>query len=561
MSAGQVIKFVNEGCNTGMSVEVAELEIVDVESAQSRTDLRLRYFCYAALVVVLVVFAFVRIRLRNMPLERDEGEYAYAGQLMLRGNPPYHLAYNMKLPGTDAAYAVMMATFGQTVSGIRIGMLVVLLANTVMVFFLGRRLFGVLAGTVAAASYTLLANRLSTMSLDGHATHFVALTALAGTLLLLEAIDTRRKSILFISGLCFGLAFLMKQHGALFAVFAVLYLAWSEWRQTANWRKLISHGSILAGGIILPFLITCLAIWRSGTFPQFWFWTIRYAAAYEEILKPSDGWIFLKIILPWVPRPEIIWLIAGIGLTAVFWNRRAREHRVFVLGFVLFSTLAVAPGLYFRPHYFLVMLPAVALLAGLAISAAYEYLEERDFSPAVALIPIAIFVLSYLAALEGQRRYLFQMSPVLVNRQMHAKHGFPEALAVADYIRTHSSEQDRIAVLGSEPEIYFYSGRQAVTGYIYMYSLLEKQRFALQMQSDMISEVENSRPSFVVFVDNQLSWGWKPYPDRPEPQMKIFTWARSYLDAHYDLMAEVPIEGATHELWGAPCRYYIFRRR
>src|SRR6202166_1047250 len=420
MSAGQVIKFANEGCNTSMSVEVAELEIVDVEPAQSRTDLRLRYFCYAALVVVLVVFSFVRIRLRSMPLERDEGEYAYAGQLMLQGNPPYHLAYNMKLPGTDVAYAVMMSAFGQTVSGIRLGMLVVLLANTVMVFLLGRRLFGILAGTVAAAAYTLLANRLSTMSLDGHATHFIALTALAGTLLLLEAIDTQRASTLFISGLCFGLAFLMKQHGILFAVFAVLYWAWSEWRQTANWRKLISHGSILASGIILPFLITCLAVWHAGVFPQFWFWTIHYGAAYEEILSLSDGWIFLKIILPWVPRPEIIWLIAGFGLTAVLWNRRAREQRVFVLGFVLFSTLAVVPGLYFRPHYFLVMLPAVALLAGLGISAAYEYLQDRDFSPAVALIPIAIFVLSYLAALQGQRRYLFQMSPLQVNRQMHA---------------------------------------------------------------------------------------------------------------------------------------------
>jgi len=34
------------------------------------------------------------------------GEYAYAGQLILQGVPPYKEAYNMKLPGTYAAYAV-----------------------------------------------------------------------------------------------------------------------------------------------------------------------------------------------------------------------------------------------------------------------------------------------------------------------------------------------------------------------------------------------------------------------------------------------------------------------
>ena len=49
-----------------------------------------------------------------MPLERDEGEYAYAGQLMLQLIPPYQLAYNMKLPGIYAAYAVVLKLFGQT---------------------------------------------------------------------------------------------------------------------------------------------------------------------------------------------------------------------------------------------------------------------------------------------------------------------------------------------------------------------------------------------------------------------------------------------------------------
>jgi hypothetical protein len=544
-----------------MRLEVAEPEIEAIRPEQSRGDLRLRHFCYATLVIVVVIFAIVRIRLRNTPLERDEGEYAYAGQLMLQGYPPYHLAYNMKLPGTCAAYAVMMAAFGQTVAGIRIGMMVVLIVNTLLVFFLGRRLFGILAGTVAAAAYTLMANRLSTMSLDGHATHFIVLMALAGTLLLLHAIETQRTLILFGSGLCFGLAFLMKQHGILFAVFGFFFWTWSEWKQTASWRRLIRQGSILVAGMILPFLITCFIVWRGGAFGQFWFWTVRYGAAYEKILKLPRAWALLQIMLPWVPRPVVIWLMAAFGLTAVFWNRQARRERVFLLSFTLFSILAVVPGFYFRPHYFLVMLPAAALFAGLGISAAYEYLQEREASTAITLIPIAFFVLSYVAALQGQRRYLFQMDPIQVNRQMHAKHGFPEAEAVADYITVHSSAQDQVALLGSEPEIYFYSKRRSATGYIYMYPLLENQPFAEQMKNDMVREIETSQPKIIVFVDNQLSWGWELDWDDSDPRMNIFTWIRSYLDAHYDLMAEVPIDGATHDVWGAPCRYYIFRRR
>src|ERR1700736_6277780 len=96
------------------------------------------YLCYALLALVIVLFAAIRFRLREMPLERDEGEYAYAGQLLLQGVPPYQLAYNMKLPGTYVAYAVIMAVFGQTAAGIHVGVLVMNAITTLLMFLLAR---------------------------------------------------------------------------------------------------------------------------------------------------------------------------------------------------------------------------------------------------------------------------------------------------------------------------------------------------------------------------------------------------------------------------------------
>ena len=71
-------------------------------------------WCTLAIIVFGVILA-IRIGLLGIPLERDEGEYAYAGQLMLQGIPPYKLAYSMKFPGTYAAYALIMSIFGQTI--------------------------------------------------------------------------------------------------------------------------------------------------------------------------------------------------------------------------------------------------------------------------------------------------------------------------------------------------------------------------------------------------------------------------------------------------------------
>jgi len=47
--------------------------------------LRSRAWIVVGLTVLFVLA--VRMRLRDMPLERDEGEYAYAGQLILQGVP------------------------------------------------------------------------------------------------------------------------------------------------------------------------------------------------------------------------------------------------------------------------------------------------------------------------------------------------------------------------------------------------------------------------------------------------------------------------------------------
>src|SRR5579864_778475 len=100
------------------------------------------------LLLLIVLFGLIRYRLRDMPLERDEGEYAYSGQLLLQEIPPYKLAYNMKLPGVYAAYAAIMAAFGETPAGIHIGLLLINAATIVLLYLLTSLLFGRLAALI-----------------------------------------------------------------------------------------------------------------------------------------------------------------------------------------------------------------------------------------------------------------------------------------------------------------------------------------------------------------------------------------------------------------------------
>src|SRR5215469_2554303 len=93
------------------------------------------------LFLVLLIVTGIRIHLLDTPLERDEGEFAYGGQLMLHGVSIYKAAYTdaLKLPGTCAAYALAMAFFSQTAGGIHAAVILVVLATAILVFLLARR--------------------------------------------------------------------------------------------------------------------------------------------------------------------------------------------------------------------------------------------------------------------------------------------------------------------------------------------------------------------------------------------------------------------------------------
>jgi len=491
-----------------------------------------RFLPWLAVVVVCLFIAGIRLHLLEVPLERDEGEYAYAGQLILKGIPPYELAYNMKLPGTYYAYAAGMAVFGQTAAGIHLTLLVVNSLTCVFIFLLGRKLSGVTTGMAAVASYAVMSVSPVVLGLAAHATQFVALFAVAGAWLLWKALAAGGRRLFFLAGLLFGLAFMMKQPGIVFGVFGLVVMAWDASQK----GRLVSREFALAlcnfsAGFWLPFLGFCLTAVVGGDFGRFWFWTFDYASCYaagnslreasETILDcfREQGVLFLGF-----------WLLAAAGLWAVVRGREKRSELAFLLAFAVFSALGTTPGLYFRPHYFVVLLPAVALLAGLGLGvlrAAWLPLRLR-WAPAVGLI------LTLTWNLYAQRAIFFQLSPQQVNQAIYQGNPFIESLQIAQDILQNSQPDARVAVLGSEPQLYFYAHRLSATGYIYTYPLMEAQPYASRMQQEMIGEIKAAKPEFIVMVSYKLSWLRQRASD-----LTILREMGRYLTQFYDPVAAV----------------------
>ena len=511
------------------------------------------YFYYGLLLLVIVFFGLLRWHFRNCPLERDEGEYAYAGQLMLHGVPPYQSLYTMKLPGTFAGYAAIFALFGQTFAAIHLGLLVLNAATILLMFLLSRRLFGDLAGLVAAASYALLSTSSSVIGFAGHATHFVVFFAVAGVLVLLSALARNHLWLFFASGLLFGFAFLMKQPGIVFAIFGLIYVAYVEWqRPDRRSSALVCKESFLAIGVVLPFFLTCIAMAAVGAFGQVLVLDVQLRSGIRQHAQPgrragcpadhsSSGRAACRV---------------GLGTGG---SRRDHDpvgpkgaRTAFLLiTFLVLSAISVCPGWYFRQHYFVLLLPAISLLVGVAISSLSERLWEKNHSTLWAAVPSLIFVVVFVNTLYAQRGFLFAPNPLAACRSIYSPNPFEEAVAVADYIKQHAAPDARIAVLGSEPEIYFYSGHRAATGYIYTYGLMEPQPYALEMQKQMISEIERAQPQYVVLVNVPQSFGRLPTSNK-----HIFYWIDSYLASGYQLVGIADISAETKYVWGDEASMY-----
>ncbi|HEY3861288.1 MAG TPA: glycosyltransferase family 39 protein [Verrucomicrobiae bacterium] len=501
-----------------------------------------------SLLLIVAFVASVRLRLRSIPLERDEGEYAYAGQLILQGVPPYQLVYNMKMPGIYAAYALLMAVFGQTTEGIREGFILVNCGAIVLMYFVGRRFLPTAGAVAASAAYALMSLAPGVQGFNAHATHFVVVAALGAILLLLRAQERGRLAGYFWSGTLFGAAFLMKQPGGAFAFFGASVIAWAAWRRTTHdWRADGRRLALYAAGVAAPIVLTCLVMWLAGVWDKFWWWTVTYARTHATALAWKYGKLRLADFFKQLSGESVFWWLALAGLIPALAVKGRADEKFFFLSLLFFSIAAVCPTLNFTAHYFVLMLPIIALLAARLFIPAAEWVASRAPGPA-RCAPWIAFGLACGWMIWFYFGAFFLWTPENVADRLYHVNNFQVYPEVADYIKSHSAPGATLAVLGSEPEVPFLARRRSVTGYIYMYDLVQDQPFRERMEKEMIGEVEHGQPDYIVFVS--MTTSWLPFPKKYFDE--ILDWLERYTDRDYVPCGVVTFQPNQY-FWGADC--------
>jgi hypothetical protein len=273
-------------------------------------------------------------------------------------------------------------------------------------------------------------------------------------------------------------------------------------------------------------------MWTGGCFETFWIWTTKYAGSHGEPLSN----IIPALRNHWVNSAA--WLqVTYIGCLGslvflAFTRRLPRWKRWFLIGVTLSGVAAVSPGFFFYRHYFIMLAPGMALSIAATLAELAKPSQPHASRVRELLVPTVVGLCWTAWVIASLKYYMFVFSPYEISGRRYEGNPFLQTRVIAGYLAQNCSPDARIAVLQSEPEIFFYTRRKSATGFIYAYDMTALGPYRGEMQQQFKRELVEAAPEYVVFVCCPYSWAILD-----DAGMQLADWCWKYPRTNYTRVA------------------------
>lgn len=473
---------------------------------------------YVPVLLFALVTYLLRWRLLDIPLERDEGGFAYMGYSWIKGNPLFSDYVDVKPPLIYILYGVFESIFGTTPKGIHTGLFIFNLGFTITFYFYIKQKFSFGTAMISSLVFILLSSLPNVFGFAAHATQLLLWPTIGGIWLLDYSLKQSKIFWLIPAGILLGIAFLIKQQAIGFMLFAGFYLTYILLIQEKNWKKWLISGSVLTSSAVLPYILCILWFYASGRLNNFWYWTYTWPSQFAatqtgniDIFNMMYGMVTRNI--------EYFWYLGLVGIILSFFDKWSSENKVFAGLLTFFGFAALSVGFHYYPHYFVLLLPAISLGVGLAFRFVYTKINlvTQNTMLTYPVITVVFFMMFY-SHYKPQKGYFTKTKKEDIIRNVYGTNPFQESYVVGNKIKSMSKQGDSILVLGSEPQLLFYSQLPSISQHMHYYQLVDGGSQNDSLQSELITKVEKSKPKYLVFVRNNFSWLEK------DPKNKLFQW-------------------------------------
>ena len=387
----------------------------------------------------LVVLAHIPSFFHRL-MDGDEAIYGSIAALMNLGGRLYaDGGVDNKPPGIFWVYAATFHVAGTyQMTAIHAVGLIVMLATCCLLFIIGRSLYSVRAGLLAALIYGVLTGAGNPRLLASNTEIFMMLPLTASVLLLL------RRQWLW-SGALLVAAGAFRQ----VAVINLLLVPVAIVLMEPPPRRLRAFG-IYAGGMAGALLVAAALLAATGSVAGFWDWTIRTLYGYASA-SWSPALVLMRAkdsVVPFVLTSIVFW-IAAITF-AWRWRRRPPAAQLIAAWLAISIPGSLAAG-HLSWHYFIQVIGPLALLAAFAIDRALETTRRRWVA--------AVVVIGLVLPMAGWGGFNLVADPLTYDFAAPV----PAHEKVASYIRSHTRPNDRVFVWGNWPALYTESDRLMAT--------------------------------------------------------------------------------------------------
>lgn len=455
--------------------------------AGNRPTAELVFLLVLAAIPVLIYLPF-----SGTPFERDEGVYATIAQGLLRGEMPYRDLFDNKPPLVYLWYAISFSLFGESVYAPRI-VAAASLGVTAVLLYHQARLALPQGAAYAAAILFAISTGLPWVALHANTEAYMLLPLMGSLLAFTHGMKEEKLKWFLIAGLLAGLAMMTKQV-AMWNLLALAMVALIWHRRTAenSWQAIAPTFWMFAGALIslsivaLPFALT-------GSLDDFLYANLSYNWVYVNFLSWAERFANLgygMLFFCAIAAPFVAGALAGL---VIVWRKRAVATDYVLILWAIASAIGVASGGRFFPHYFLQLMPSLAVLTGVVVYDRFVNGKQHVLSRPAWMVAIFLIVVSvgttavlYISPGEAEHRVVER---VAVQKEWEASSD-----NLGNYIQARSNPDDLIFNYGRESQLYFYADRAPAVPYFYDW-VLEYDEDSL---GTIITDLNASKPAYIV---------------------------------------------------------------
>lgn len=499
--------------------------------------------CTGLLLILVMIVHSIRSNFLSIPFERDEGIYSYFGTLVLEGKVPYKDFYEVKFPGLFYMYGFIVGMFGDTVEGMHKGFMYMNILSMVFIYFAGRNLFSPVAGLISAITFAFVSLTPNLSGFTVQSEHGVAFFISLGLLFYSLAKTSGKWFHYLLMGFSMGAAFMVKTSGVFLALWGGLLIitdfAFTKPRVTKQfWVHMISYA--IGGFSIIGIMF--LIIMMKGSFNEMIYWAYEHPKQYVSNMPYEEGVKYFKYTRDAiVQNHKFFWIHSILALGLCLLKPINIKYKILGVTLLGFSFLTIVPGYYFYGHYWIQMVPGMALVAGLTVYSVLSILQNMFNlkQPFIKYVYLAVFAFLTFNHVSGLKSYYYHPNYERILRAVYGNNPFPESMEIAKYINSHSKPEDNIVLIGSEPQIYFYTKKKSPSRHAYFTSVVNNVKDHKKWQREFAEGTEKANPKFVIFFNHPLSLLVQPNTDK-----YIFEWANKFITEKYKLVGVVDmIEG------------------